>query len=98
MEVAMQYISNDKTVRGITIKKLKHFNSQSLATPVRKGEHLVSKMPRFEKVFDLLGDDIVELTTENETLKNKICSYDLKWFKESKAKLLKQIDDDKKQI
>ena len=42
-----------------------------------------------------MGDDVVELTTENWTLKNQIGDYD-KWFADSQAKLLKQMDDDKR--
>ena len=53
-------------------------------------------MPAFKKAFDLMGDDIVDLHTENETLKNQIGDYDQKWLEESKAKLLKQIDDEKR--
>ena len=30
-----------------------------------------------------MGDDIVDLSTENETLKIKIGSYDEKWLEES---------------
>ena len=52
-------------------------------------------MPAIEKAFDLMGGDIVDLSTENESLKNKIGSYDEKWLKESKTKLLKQLDDKK---
>ena len=52
-------------------------------------------MPTFEKAFSLLADDIVELSTENETFKNTICSSDEKWLEECKAKLLKQFDDEK---
>ena len=37
-----------------------------------------------------------ELFPENDALKNKIGSYDGKWLKESKAKLLKQFDDEKR--
>ena len=44
----------------------------------------------------MLGDDIVDLSTENDALKNKAGSYDEKWLEESKAKLLKQIDDEKR--
>ena len=44
-----------------------------------------------------MGNDIVELHTENESLKNKIGSDDEKWLEEFRAKLLKQIDDEKKQ-
>ena len=33
-------------------------------------------MPANKKTFDLMGYDIVELSTENETLKNIIGSYD----------------------
>ena len=50
-------------------------------------------MPANKKAFDLRGDDIVELHTENETFKNQIGDSDQKWLEESKAKLLKQIDD-----
>ena len=42
-----------------------------------------------------MGHDIVELSTENGALK-KIDSYDEKWLEESKAKQLKQIDNDKR--
>ena len=45
MELTMQIISIDKTVRIDTIQDLKHFNSQFLATQVKKGEQLVFLMP-----------------------------------------------------
>ena len=35
-------------------------------------------------------------TVRNDTLKNKIGDYDEKWLEESKAKLLKDIDDEKR--
>ena len=53
-------------------------------------------MPTIKKAFNLMGDDILELSTENETLKNKIGSYDEKWLDESKPKLLMQIDNEKR--
>ena len=96
MELAMQIISNDKTVRSDTIQDLKEFNSQSLSTQAKKGEQLVSMMPAIKKAFNLVGDDIVELSNENDALKNKIGSYDEKWLEESKTKMLKQIDDEKR--
>ena len=43
-----------------------------------------------------MGDDIVELSKENEALKNQIGDFDQKWLDESKAKMLKQIDDEKR--
>ena len=72
MELAMRIISNDKTVRNDTIQDLKEFNQQSLTPQARKGEQLVSMMPAIKKAFNLLGDDIVELSTENDALKNKM--------------------------
>ena len=45
MELAMQIISSDKTVRNDTIEHLKEFNQQPLTTQKKKGEHLVSLMP-----------------------------------------------------
>ena len=92
----MQLSSNDKTVRNDTIQDLKDFNQQSLTTQAKKGEQLVSMMPAIKKAFNLLGDDIVELSTENDALKNKIGDYDERWLEESKAKLLKDIDDKKR--
>ena len=53
-------------------------------------------IPAIKKAFDLLGADIVELSTENDASKNKIRSYDEKWLEESKTKLLEQIDDEKR--
>ena len=96
MELAMQIISSDKTVRNDTVQDLKVFNSQSLATQAKKGEQLVSMMPAIKKASDLLGDDIIDLSTENDALKNKIGSYDQKWLEGSKNKMLKQIDDEKR--
>ena len=92
----MQIISSDQTVRNDTIEDLKEFNSQSLSTKAKRGEELVSMMPAIKKAFNLLGDDIVDLSTENETLKSKIGDYDQKWLEESKAKLLKDISDEKR--
>ena len=93
MDLAMQISSSDQTVRNDTIEDLKEFNSQSLTTQAKKGDQLVSMMPAIKNAFNLLGDDIVELSTENDALKNKIGSYDEKWLEESKARLLQQIDD-----
>ena len=76
----MQIISKDKTVRNDTIEDLKEFNSQSLTAQAKKGEQLVSMMPAIKKAFNLLGDDIVELSAKKDALKNKIGSYDEKWL------------------
>ena len=40
-----------------------------------------------------MSNYIVDLSTENETLKNQMGDYDEKWQEESKTKLLKQIDN-----
>ena len=53
-------------------------------------------MPAIKKAFNLMGDDIVELSTGNDALKNKIGSNDERWLEESKLKLLKEIDDEKR--
>ena len=92
----MQIISNDKTVRNDTVNDLKEFNNQSLATQAKKGEQLVSMMPAIKKAFNLLGDDIIDLSTENDALKSKVGNYDEKRLEESKNRLFKQIDDEKR--
>ena len=92
----MQIISTDQTVRKNTVEDLKEFNQQSLSTQGKKGEQLVSMMPAIKKAFNLLGDDIIELSVENDALKNQIGIYDQKWLEESKAKLLKDINDEKR--
>ena len=92
----MQLSSTDQTVRNDTIQDLKEFNQQSLTTQAKKGEQLTAMMPAIKKAFNVLGDDIIELSTENDVLKNQIGEYDEKWLQESKAKLLKDIDDKKR--
>ena len=92
----MQLGSSDQSVRNDTIPDLKDFNQQSLSTQAKKGEQLVSMMPAIKKAFNLLGDDIIELSVENDALKNQIGDYDQKWLEESKAKLLKDINDEKR--
>ena len=92
----MQLSSNDKIVRNDIMQDLKEFNNQSLTTQAKKGEQLVCMMPAIKKAFNLMGDDIVDLSVENESLKNQIGEYDQKWLEESKAKLLKDINDEKR--
>ena len=92
----MKIISTDKTVRSNTVNDLKDFNNQSLATQAKTGEQLVSMMPAIEKAFDLIAEDIVDLPTENDALKNKIGSYDENWLQESNEKLLKQNNEEKR--
>ena len=55
MDLAIQIIANDKTVRTDTVKDLKEFNNQSFATQAKKGEQLVSMMPANRKAFNLLN-------------------------------------------
>ena len=98
MDLATQIISSDKTVENDTIEDLKDFNSRSLTTQAKKGEQLVSMMPAIRKAFNLLGDDMVELSTENDALKSKIGSYDEEWLEESENKMLKHIDEEKRAI
>ena len=74
----MQLSSTDQTVRNDTIQDLQDFNQQSLSTQAKKGELLTSMMPAIKKAFNLLGDDIIELSTENDVLKNQIGEYDQK--------------------
>ena len=92
----MQIGSTSQKVRNNTIQDLKDFNQQSLSTRAKKGEQLVSMMPAIKEAFTLMGNDIVDLSTENDFLKEKIGDYDEKWLQESKEKLLKDIDDEKR--
>ena len=51
VELAVQIISEDKTVRSNTVHDSKEFNSQSLSTQAKKGEKVVSMMPGNKKNF-----------------------------------------------
>ena len=96
MELAMQLISSDQTARDNTIQDLNDFNQQSLSTQAKKGEQFTSMMPAIKKAFNVLADDIIDLSFENDTLKSQIGDYDQKWLEESKAKLLKDINDEER--
>ena len=51
MDLAIQTIANDKTVKSDTVQDLKEFNNQSVATQAKNGEQLVSMMPAIKKAF-----------------------------------------------
>ena len=55
-------------------------------------------MTAIKKAFDLLGDDIVELSKENETLKNETGDYDQNWLEESKQNFWNRPMTRKEQI
>ena len=60
----MQILSHNHTARGDTVQNLKDLNShQPLATPAKKGEKVVSMTPAIKIAFDLMTDDIVDLST-----------------------------------
>ena len=88
MDLATQIISNNKRVRNDTMVDLKEFNNQPLATQGMKGELLVFLMPAIKEAFSLLGDNFIEVSTQNDASKEKIGSYNEKCFEESKGKLL----------
>ena len=71
MDLAIQIIANDKTVRNDAVYDLKELNNQSLATQARK-RTTSFLMPAIEKAFNLKGDDKVELSTKNDALKAKL--------------------------
>ena len=53
-------------------------------------------MSAIKKAFNLMGDDIIELSTEKDALKNKTEDFVGKWLQEPKDKLLKELDDEKR--
>ena len=55
MDLAIQVISNDKTVGSDTMLDLKGLSNQSLTTQAKKGEQLVSMMPAIKKSFRFDG-------------------------------------------
>ena len=46
----------------------------------------------------MVSGDMVDLSTANEPLNNKMGSYDEKWLEESESMLLKQFDYEKRAI
>ena len=51
MELAMQLISTDQTVRDNTIQDLKDFNQQSLSTQAKKRRTVNKYDARYQKSF-----------------------------------------------
>ena len=95
MEIAMQIVSSDKTVRSDT-KEKKRIQQPIFNYSSEKRRAISFHDACYQENFNLLRDDIVELHTENENLKNKIGSYDEKRLEDFKAKLLEQISDEKR--
>ena len=51
MDLAIQRVANDKTVRSDTVDDLQEFYNQPLATQAKKGEQLVSIIPAIKKLL-----------------------------------------------
>ena len=51
MELDIQIISHDRTIKNDTILDLKEFNSQSVTTQAKKEEQMVSMMHAIKKSF-----------------------------------------------
>ena len=83
----MQIIYLDNTVRSNTLQDLKVFISHSLATEAEKKRTISFYEAAIKKTIDIMSDEIVKVSTKNESLKNKIGFYDEKWLEESKASL-----------
>ena len=54
MDLAMQIIHKDQTVRSYTLKDLEDFNPQSLTKQAEKMEQLFSMKLAVRKAFDLV--------------------------------------------
>ena len=83
MKLVLQIASIDKTKGRRTIQESKDFNTQPSATQTIKGKQLVAMMTAIEKVFKFLGDDLVELSTESKSMKNKVIET-VWWWEKSK--------------
>ena len=80
MELAKQIISNDKIVTTHTVQDLKDFKLQFLPKQVKKKrKQLFSMSPAIKKSFDLMGDDIEDLSAENESSKKKVLTMKSGW-------------------
>ena len=77
MDLAIQLATNDEIIREETIRDLKDYNSKSLLTQSKRGENLVAMLSANKKKIQyLLGDEIIELGTRNNILKNKVSECD----------------------
>ena len=90
MKLAKLFVFKDQTVKSNTTQGLKDRNTQSLSTQAKKAEQLVAMMQLIRKALALLGDDIVELPTENEMLKVEISSNEEKWLEKSKSNTIRK--------
>ena len=82
----MQITSKYKTVRNNTKQGLKISKSQSPVTQCKKVEKSVSMMPCIKKTSDIMGDNKMELSFENETINRTL---EKKWCNMMKNSLEK---------
>ena len=61
MELALQDISIDKTVKSNKTRDLTVSSSQSSGSQAEKGKQLVSMSSAINKILDILGDDIYNI-------------------------------------
>ena len=80
----MELISNNKTGRSDTIQNLKDFNKQSISNPTGEKEQILA-----------MGDDKVESSNKNGTLKSKEGSHNETMLEKPETTLNQKIDKEK---
>ena len=95
MQLAIEFVSKEKNSKKERLQNLKGNKSRSQTTQASRGEELIAIFPANEIGSVMTGDDSIELPTE-KNLKNKIRAYDKNWSKETGAKQLNYIDNEKR--
>ena len=84
MDVAKNLASFDKIITEGTLRELKDYKSQSFLTQSKRGEALAAMLLASEKQFNIMGNEIIELHTEENVIKNTIGDFDRKCLIESR--------------
>ena len=96
MDLAIDIVRGDKSIREETKQAMKEYKQQSLQSQAKQGEQLTSMMPAIKRAFELVRDDNYELVVENNVLRDKIGDVNEDWLETSKKKLLENTGDDEK--
>ena len=88
MEEALQILKENKNVRQEGIQAVNEFRKENLSNQAKQGEKLVAIMPGVKAAFEMMTDEIYELGTENDQLKEFIGEENMEIVNKNHKKLL----------
>lgn len=96
MSEIVEYLKTNSEIRNKIREELVDLSKQSLSTKARRCEELTANTVVYQEAIQIMGDDIFDLTVENNVLKERIGPVETSWLEDKKEKSKLSYDSEAK--